>query len=148
MVNNNLYNIALKRVSIVRSNNEFVVDQLIDRNIFKSDEIIVVNAMSNSFKPILLPKFKNRRNRELKKVGIDPYVSTSNLDFLKFVVDKIKTDYQIIVFGLAGLSHDSVTFLEEYLTVISSNENKTCVLLDCNPEYAQITIDSIGNVQN
>ena len=108
------------------------------------NEVIIVNALSNNNEVILLPKYRDKNKRKLKKLGIDFKVEVGNPEFLQFTVDKLIENCRFLFFGLNGLHFEAVTFLEDYLQSVAKKENKTCFLIDYNSEYLNTSIKIKG----
>lgn len=131
----NKYNLALSNVYLIKTNNEFISDILMEKNNLKS---IIINALSSNQKSLLLPLYIDKNKKRLIKEIRSKYIDVNNVDLLKFIIDNEILEYDLIFFGLMGLSYQGVSFLKEYIREVSQNTGKTFILLDYDPQYKDI----------
>ncbi|NQX86598.1 MAG: hypothetical protein HRT67_11970 [Flavobacteriaceae bacterium] len=134
-------NFCLNEAYHLKTNNEFICDEIIEKNI--NNEFLIVNSLSRKKETILLPRYKDDNIFKLKKSGILPHYGISDLQFLKFIIDNETTDFNFIVFGLAGLSYESVTFLKNYFLSLKKNSNKIFLLIDYDSSNDNFEIQQI-----
>ena len=129
----------------VKSNNEYICDYIVEANFFESEKAIALNTLSNKLDVILLPKYRDKSKNKLKKIGLYPQIGIGDSRFLKFTIDNFIKDFEVIFFGLNGLHHEAVLFLKNYLSLVSQKNNRTCVLIDYNPENSNIKVEPVLN---
>ncbi|GGB76831.1 hypothetical protein GCM10007424_16080 [Flavobacterium suaedae] len=134
------YNFTKGEVYCLETNNMFVSDIILSNDAFDSEKTVVINSLSRNTKVYLLPPYRDKNKRGLKKVGLHPKIGTCELDFLKFVIDREIDDYQFIIFGLAAMTFEGVDFLKDYLRLKIKGKDKVAVLIDYDPKYREKVI--------
>lgn len=71
----------------------------------------MINALSTNYNSILLPKYFDKNRKKSSNIGVSKYASVNNFDFLKFLIQKETKKFELILFGLSGLSFESVSYL-------------------------------------
>ncbi|OIQ17259.1 MAG: hypothetical protein BM557_08580 [Flavobacterium sp. MedPE-SWcel] len=129
-----MYNFKFGQVYHLKTDNEYLADELIVNNdIFDSKETIIINSLSKNGKVYLLPTYRDKNKKQLKKAGLHPKTGACKIDFLKFIIDQEIDNYKFIIFGFAALSFDGVDFLKEYLHSKIKGKEKIGVLVDYQP---------------
>lgn len=143
MIKDETNKLDLNQSYYVKSNNEFISDHIMDNNYFDLNKVVIVNALSNNLKPLLLPKYRDSNKRELKKIGLYPEINVGKSKFLKFLIDREVKDCKVLFFGLTGLHFEAVSFLNEYMISISKEKNLTCILIDYDSKYSETTVNPL-----
>jgi hypothetical protein len=136
-----LNNFYLNEAYYIKTNNEFICDEIIEENIFS--DFLIVNSLSKKKEIILLPRYKNDNILKLKKNGILPHHDINSTQFLKYVIDNEFTNCNFIIFGLAGLSFEAVTFLKKYFFSLKKDSNKVFLLIDYNSLFDKLDIQQL-----
>lgn len=134
-------NFCLNEAYYLKTNNEFICDEIIEKNI--DNEFLIINSLSKKKETILLPRYKDDNTFKLEKSGILSYYGIGNLQFLKFIIDNETTDFNFIIFGLTGLSYEAVTFLKNYFLSLKKDSNKIFLLIDYDSSNDEFDIQQI-----
>jgi len=129
------YNLTTSNTYLIKTNNEFISDVLIEENSLRS---IIINTLSKTQKPLLLPIYIEKKKKILIKELKNKFINVGDIDLLRFIIDNETLEYDWIFFGLTGLSREGVSFLKEYLPKVSKNKSKTFVLIDYDSQYREI----------
>lgn len=134
------YNFTRGEVYCLETNNIFISDIILSNDAFDSKKTVVINSLSRNTKVYLLPPYRDKNKRGLKKVGLHPKIGGFDIDFLKFVIDREIDNYQFIIFGFAALSFEGVDFLKDYLYSKIKGKDKIGVLVDYDPRCTEKVI--------
>ena len=130
------YNFDLNQVYFIKTDNEFISDDIIESN----RDVLIINALSSKSNSLLLPKYIIKKRKELIKAGLSKYINVNDTYFLTFLINNEIQRFDIVIFGLMGLSYESVCFLKEHLHKVSQDKKKTFVLIDYNSSYKNTII--------
>ncbi len=139
-----LNNFCLNEAYYIKTNNEFISDEIIEKNI--DNEFIIINSLSKKKETILLPRYKNDNILKLEKFGILSHHGIGNLQFLKYIIDNETADFNFVIFGLVGLSYEAVTFLKNYFFSLRKNSNKVFLIIDYNSLDNRSEVQQIGDI--
>lgn len=135
--------LEFQNVYLIKTNDKFVSDDIINEFEISSDEFLIVNSLSKNHISLLLPSYKKKNKKLLKKVGLNFKMGTSDSKFLKFIVDQEVDEYRYVFFGLTGLHNEGVNFLKTYLCKLMKEKVKVFILIDYSPNYKVTTVDLV-----